>query len=189
MEMNSKTAIEPRGNADPAPDRAGRITSRRQFLKGTSLALPAVMTLHSGAAQAITSITCGAKALASGQSASCVITGDDGFLRQTVITYNGTKLNRKNQRVPLQPAVATYFAGQESVGGTLVPCYRDFHGNKVTDTTLVDTTTTCGTRRAIVHIDATNGGIRAVGASTPPSNCIVTSAAGLCMASLAAHGG
>ena len=193
MEKNSNTDIELSNDSGHSADKAqARITSRRQFLKGTSLALPAVMTLHSGTAQAITSITCGAKAYAAQQSASCVTTGSDGCYRLPVNCYDklvSKKVNGKTVKVG--NGTPTYFLGKKPSGtGGVVDCWRDMSGAEVLDTTVINKSgSPCGTRQAIVHISCKDGSIQAVGSGTTPTNCIITSAAGLCMASLIARGG
>lgn len=193
MENNSNTDIELSNDSGQTASKAtARTTSRRQFLKGTSLALPAVMTLHSGTAQAITSITCGAKALAAQQSATCLTTGSDGRYRLSVNCYDKLVTKKINGKtVKVGNGTPTYFLGKKPSGtGGVVDCWRDMSGNEVLDTSLVNKSgSPCATRQAIVHISCKDGSIQAVGSSTAPTNTIITSAAGLCMASLIARGG
>lgn len=164
-------------------DRAPR-PGRRHFLKGTALALPAAMTLTPGTAQALASVTCGQKALDSNLSAPVLVTDADDQMRQSVDVYDQMELVTDGQgNTSLQPnGVPTYFFDNvQSV-------WRDVAGTSLGAGVPSDRgPAPIATRLAIVHIDATDGSPRSVGAGTAPSNAIITSAAGLCMTSLMGH--
>ena len=153
------------------------------------MALPAVMTLHSGAAQAVTSITCGDKGIAAGATALHLIippTPDDGFMRSQVQLYDqmvpGTDMYGNPTTLPSN--VPTYYSGIKNGQ----PIWR-----LVTDGTELPGQPSDLNQQpnlpqpfgfAVVHISADDGSIAAVGSPYNPSNSIVTSAAGACMASL-----
>jgi hypothetical protein len=67
---------------------------RRRLVKGTALALPAIITLPRAEAQAMVSVTCRAKEGAAGDGttdgATVVTTTDDGYARQIVNVYEST---------------------------------------------------------------------------------------------------
>lgn len=184
MDKTAETIPSPAvDGTDATVIEGARLRARRQFLKGTSLALPAVMTLHSQAVQAVTSITCGQKALDSGITVPCVSSTDDGCLRQVVTCYD--KLIKVNKKM-VGNGTNTYFQGLAP--GSPSPVWRHMNGSLVPDSEVqyINTKDMRGkTTRAICHISAIDGSLVAVGSPTNPTNCIVTSATGACMASLA----
>lgn len=180
----------------PIPENAAanaKRLARRKFLTGTAMALPAVMTLTPGSAMAMTSITCGQKALDSGATATCLLKPpsncNDGKFRLPVKLHD--KLVWDSTAKRMKPnGVATYFEGMKD--GNSV--WRKCSTGAVASTSMP---TDCNpnpqlatpTGYAIVHITADAGKIKHVGSPTNPSNCIITSAAGACMASLAYRSG
>jgi len=190
IEPNSTDQVD--ADVQPVEERA-RLAARRKFLKGTSLALPAVMTLTSGTAQAMGSLTtCGTRARDSNLAVPAVlIEGDDLYLRQSVEVFDqviqvddGTG---GGGTIPQPNGIPTYFFDPEvskwrTVSGAFV--------NPSTNPDLVPPTdrgpVAIAVRNAIVHIDAENGEQVAIGSPSNPPNAIITSAAGLCLASLTA---
>jgi len=160
---------------------------RRNFLKGTSLVLPVAMTITPGTAQALASITCGQKALDSPMTAANLVSSEDEFLRYQVTVYDQMVEETINNVVTMVPNnEPTYFRDtvtnewRNVTGAVEGPAGADDNADPKPD----DIGTTTYTRFAIVHIDATDGSPVAVGSGSAPSNAIITSAAGLCMASL-----
>jgi len=69
---------------------------RRRLVKGSTLALPAIITLHySGAAAAASAVNCVTKNANAQPSlpANAAISGTDSLLREPVITYQDTDVN------------------------------------------------------------------------------------------------
>lgn len=181
-ETIQSTAID---GTDATAIEGARLRARRQFLKGTSLALPAVMTLHSQAVQAVTSITCGQKALDSNITVPSVTSTDDGCLRHVVRVCQGLTYDKKSKSW-VGDGKDSYFQGLAP--GSPNPVWRRMDGSLVSsdDEKYIDKNDNRNrTTRAIVHISATDGSVVAVGSAYNPTNCIVTSATGACMASLA----
>ncbi|MGR8921566.1 MAG: hypothetical protein ACU85V_18275 [Gammaproteobacteria bacterium] len=183
----------------PEQDKAS-LLARRQFLKGTSLALPAVMTLTPGAAQAMVSITCGQKALDSDLTAECLLVPpdntDDGMYRMPVTLYDrlvaeldehgNPKLDANGNPVLVPTGEATYFMGLSNGETVWRDCSSGLPlGTEDPDDLNSSPNLMYPTGYAIVHIDAENGEIVSVGSPDNPSNAVITSAAGACMASLA----
>ncbi len=178
--MNTESSSNDQGGLGHAADTEGaRIRARRNFLKGTSLALPAAMTLTPGTAQALASITCGQKALDSNLTATALVSDDDGLYRQSVDVYDRLipGVDGNNNPVMVPNNIPTYFLD------TVQAIWRDAGGAAI-GAEPADKGPNVVTMLAIVHIDATNGAPVAVGSGTNPTNAIITSAAGACMASL-----
>jgi hypothetical protein len=172
----------------PADQAPGRPT-RRRFIKGSSLALPAVMTLHSHSAQALVSITCGQKALDTGETAVPVIDigEDDDHLRENVVVYDElfeeTVENNGEEETVLVPDGQAKFFRDDYAN-----VWRDVSGNSLGESMPQSCNYVeggVGHKRAIIHISANDGAPVSCGAHTPPTeDAIITSAAGACMASL-----
>jgi len=84
-------------NTRPDDAHGPAATSRRKFLKGTSVALPAVMTLHSGTALAATSLGCGGQGNLA-QNAPVLVdpatNPHDPYMRKLVGLYPKIELKR-----------------------------------------------------------------------------------------------
>lgn len=185
----------PEASTTPTAGGDERVESRRRFLKGTTLALPVVTTLTPGAAQALTSMTCGDKALLDGGlTPDFLLTppnSDDGHYRLPVVVYDReVPLDDGNGNITMvgneEP---TYFSGIDQGQ----PVWRSFVDGSVVSTEdppdLRNPPDISLTGYAIVHVSATDGSTVSVGAKDSPPNAIVTSAAGACMNSLAMHQG
>ncbi len=61
--------------------------TRRRFLKGTTLALPAVVTLHAGAALANSSLGCGGQGNLTQFNVPVVVTTQDTYMRESVTLF------------------------------------------------------------------------------------------------------
>ena len=103
-------------------------TTRRTFLKGTTLALPAVITLHSGAALANLSISNCVTQRQGVMPLPCVPATDPNFLRMSVPVYR--RLKSKNQLDPSSPA-AVYFEGKDMIGGVLTRVIRNISDGQI----------------------------------------------------------
>ena len=161
--------------------------SRRRMLKLGAAALPAAMTLHSGAVQAMTSITCGTKSKDSGQTAPCITDYEDGWMRLPCDTYNQKTWCKDIYGKWSYQASGSAYYYKGSCNGLdqwrYCSNYSDCGSSAPND---------CGdkvgSKLGLVQIDCTDGHIVAVGApcgSVP--NCVITSAAGNCMHSLQQH--
>ena len=173
------------GAADESVGDMARVRSRRNFLKGTSLALPAAMTLTPGTVQALASVTCGQKALDSNLTAPVWIAdgADDGLYRFDVDVHDKLVPGVDGQGNPIMVpnGTPTYFI--DTVQGV----WRDSTGGITDPQPPEDLGGPVAIKRAIVHINAVDGAPVACGSGSNPPNAIITSAAGACMASLAAH--
>lgn len=183
----------------PAP--AAR-TSRRRFLKGTAIALPAVMTLNTASAAALarTSLHCGQPLT----HAPCppLRFERDNFFRDRVKCYDRlVAVTDRRGRVSGYTAngVPTYFEGLR--GSDQEPCWRYVsNGNEVpaseqpfinapTNLRSLDPTRSrrAGPTRegyAIVHFSAQDGRVVAVGEPHAPPDALMTSLSGACLKSL-----
>jgi hypothetical protein len=204
---NNETA-RPADRAPGAPNAA-----RRGFLKGTSLALPAVVSLHSGTALANTSLGCGGMGnLPQNYSKVCEDSYSpppDNRMRKPVkcyrkLTKSGSKWSVVNEPAGTNPAY--YFRG--ITPGVAGKCWRKVSdGTRITNRGELAALTRarvghssirnvanfdCGvTKYAIVHVSMHDGHIVAVGepCGTTVPGAIVTSWTGACMASLYGHKG
>lgn len=172
-------------------------TLRRRFLKGTGLALPAVVTLHSGAARAAVSLGCGGNGNVSQTGYAILTTQDhaDDRLRAAVELYRKVQVKSGGNaaNVPADWEVNTSDPGSYFQGNGV---WRKLDGSEVTGNELqalvalaatapTSTTIRTGTTRyAIVHVNTSNGSVAAIGSPDPIANAIVTSWTGACMASL-----
>lgn len=172
-------------------------TARRRFLKGTTLALPAVMTLHSVAAQAV--------ARSSTQCANNVPQSpvvhlrdrEDDYFRQKVACFDKLVYNKK-KKTWSRTGQATYFQGLNSTNQR--SCWRYVaNGDIVPDTEIPLINSAANPRRekasgvptnaiaqkyAIVHFSAIDGSVMAVGEPQTPVGCIMTSITMACLHSL-----
>ena len=184
-------------------------STRRHFLKGTTLALPAVVTLHSGTALAATSLGCGdfngnmqlyAKVLCDSNNPP-----EDNRFRVPVLLYR--KLEKttvtKKGKVTVTWNVVTgdlghYFIGKIGLTDTwrLVANGTPVTGDELAavkkaaishqDIKNVQFFATTTKKYAIAHVATQGGAIVAVGspANTQIQNAIVTSWTGACLTSL-----
>jgi len=186
------TDATPRQTGDDA-----RVAARRRFLKGTTLALPAVMTLHSVAAQA-TARSSGTQCANNVPQSPCVHLRDqpDDYFREKVacydkLTYNSTK------KIWTRNGVATYFQGINCTNqqqcwryvkdGTIVPTSEVPQINCATNVykkPSSSSTSTVTHKHAIVHFSAIDGCVMAVGEPQTPVGCIMTSISMACLNSL-----
>lgn len=180
-----------------AANRLPEGTLRRRFLKGTGLALPAVVTLHSGAARAAVSLGCGGNGNVSQTGYAILTTQDhaDDRLRAAVELYRKVQVKSGGNaaNVPADWEVNTSDPGSYFQGNGV---WRNLDGSEVTGNELqalvalaatapTSTTIRTGTTRyAIVHVNTSNGSVAAIGSPDPIANAIVTSWTGACMASL-----
>lgn len=180
-----------------AANRLPEGTLRRRFLKGTGLALPAVVTLHSGAARAAVSLGCGGNGNVSQTGYAILTTQDhaDDRLRAAVELYRKVQVKSGGNAasVPADWEVNTSDPGSYFQGNGV---WRNLDGSEVTGNELqalvalaatapTSTTIRTGTTRyAIVHVNTSNGSVAAIGSPDPIANAIVTSWTGACMASL-----
>ena len=165
------------------------LASRRRMLKLGAAALPVAMTLHSGAAQAMTSWTCGTKAQDSQDWLDCppaVTCTQDGWYRLPCDTYSQkTKCNLGGTTTWVDGTTGCYYVAKCNDGSSQWRNCRDFSqcsGSPPSD---------CGSQvnswLGLVQIDCTTGEVAACGIPHKYSNCIYTSAAGNCINSLQQH--
>lgn len=206
--------MDQHNNPSPDPSSGGSsesTQSRRRFLKGTTLALPAVVTLHSGAAQAATSIACSnvpppKYTKVCEDNYPC----QDNCMRVKVKCYKKMEWKKKNGNwkwvISETDTTPKYFQGKDADGksvwryvadGKCVPnnpptasngpCY-ELSG---VQNCYADQKFYCGESKdkyAICHVSLQTGYIKAVG--TPCEDydkipgCIVTSWQGACIASI-----
>ena len=173
-------------------------TTRRTFLKGTTLALPAVITLHSGAALANISVSQCVAQRANIAALPVISPNQDQLGRNLVDVYE--KLRKKTSGVgyEVDPEVARpyYFAGIENgadvvryiSSGLIVPTteYGEVNGSGFPNWLM---TPALPKQYAIVYYntDKIGGGtVVSVGSPTNPSptHASTVSAAGACITSL-----
>lgn len=197
-DLDTNTDATPPEQANP--DMA--LVARRRFLKGTTLALPAVMTLHSVAAQATaaTSISC-ADTISQAICIPIKPTQDD-FFRNKVPCYD--KLTKSTATVRGKTVTtytangqATYFEGINCIDqtkcwryvatGEIVPATEHELINCPTNVNAKPSPTTCvpiNQQYAIVHFSCVDGSVMAVGEPRTPVGCMMTSLSGACLKSL-----
>jgi hypothetical protein len=189
----NKDAVSPTGDgAEHA-----RVAARRRFLKGTSLALPAVMTLHSVSAQAQArqSAYCANDINQSAAQPTIPSTATDDYFRKSVNVY--AKLIDDGSGTYVSDGQPTYFLGSSGstdvwrkvADGQPVPTAEipfinaSINGLRATPTS--DPGSPLGTVKAIVHFDSTSGAVVSVGAPNGENlNAMVTSLTGACLHSL-----
>ena len=177
-------------------------STRRHFLKGTTLALPAVVTLHSGTALAATSLGCGAfngntqdyvKVLCDSNNPP-----EDNRFRVPVLLYRKLTKSGGQWGVADKNGPGHYFNGKVGTidnwrfvaDGTLViePEKDAVILAAIQDRSIVDVASfnTKTTKYAIAHVATQGGAIVAVGTpvNTPVTSAIVTSWTGACLTSL-----
>lgn len=192
--------METRNEHSPATEAAHQAPSpsaeRRRFLRGTSLALPAVVSLHSGTARAATSIGCGGEGNVAqdGYDILTDVDHQDERLRAAVELYRLVQLKASgdsgnpNDWEIVAGDPGSYFLGQD--GGT--PVWRRLDGSLVEDDELAALEAlkneaaikTGTTKYAIVHVSTADGSVTAIGSAEAQLGSIVTSFTGACMASL-----
>ena len=175
---------------------------RRRFLKGTTLALPAVMTLHSVAARATeiarTSLNCANNV----PQNPCVHlrTQPDDYFRKKVACYDKltkTWNSQKRKYVYTASGQATYYQGIRCTDqatcwryvstGEIVPSSEYEYINCPTNTNAQPSPSTCTPTKycyAIVHFSSADGSVMGVGEPTTPVGCMMTSLSGACLKSL-----
>lgn len=188
----------------------GGLTSRRKFIKGASLVLPAVVTLHNGTALAATSIGCGGMGNIP-QSYANVLTKTyapppDNLFRVSVEIFSTLKLTTQSTGKAWLPdptdANKFYF---RATGSSDNGKWRRQDGTEVVNDginfdqagdgelsalisklpSLKITPKQC--RYAIAHISTSDGTLVAVGLpinTPPPGGSIITSWTGACIASI-----
>ena len=173
-------------------------TTRRTFLKGTTLALPAVITLHSGAALANISVSQCVTQRANIAALPVISPNQDQLGRNLVDVYE--KLRKKTSGVgyEVDPEVARpfYFAGIENkvdvvrfMDGTIIPKSEEKFVNASRFPNYVAGSLRLPQQYAIVYYntDKIGGGtVVSVGSPTNPSpgHASTVSAAGACITSL-----
>jgi len=199
--MDHEKIDQAAGGADATQ---AQVASRRRFLKGTSLALPAVMTLHSvsAQAQARSSAYC---ANDTRQSGFAPLTDEqDDYFRNSVAVYDTlVKQPAGSQKPYLGDGIIAFFAGKDSNGKDVI---RDLNGNVVTNPLALDhnnpnqatqsvnypgnpnyvaPTPAFDNQLAIVLFDSQSGAVVSVGEPTATSGLtMVTSLTGACLHSL-----
>ena len=133
---------------------------RRRLVKGTTLALPAIMTLRSGSALAATSLTCAVREGAAGNGTTggaTVVTTTDGtdYVRQTVTVYDSTG-NTGTPKYYFDSVMNVY--RDYTTGANLGATAPTDLGNQLTGTTYY----------ALAFVDGT-GTVVALGPGTVPS--------------------
>jgi len=191
-----ETKTEQRPAAEAAPQVTAPLADRRRFLRGTSLALPAVVTLHSGTARAATSLGCGGQGNVA-QNGFAVLTDsdhEDERLRAAVELYRlvqlkdgGTPANTSDWEI-VSGDPGSYFQGQDGdtsvwrrLDGTLVDGYELAALEALKNEASIMTGTT---KYAIVQVSTADGTVTAIGSPDVQVGSIVTSFTGACMASL-----
>jgi hypothetical protein len=183
----------------PAPQAHGQVAARRRFLKGTTLALPAVMTLHSVAAQATarSSLSCANQI----PQSPCMHLRPqpDDYFREKVACYGKLKKVRINRKLVFSPASLTTAVYYEGIRPTdQQKCWRFVSNGAIvtapSELELINCPgnvnaprATCGPinhQHAIVHFSAIDGQVMAVGEPQTPVGCMMTSLSGACLKSL-----
>ena len=174
-----------------------RIATRRRFLKGTSLALPAVMTLHSVAARA-TALSSGTQCANNVPQSPCVHirSQPDDYFREKVACYDKLVYN-STRKIWTRNNTATYFQGinctdQQACwryvsNGSIVPSTEVPQINCATNISRKQSSssaTPVNHQYAIVHFSAIDGCVMAVGEPQTPVGCIMTSISMACLNSL-----
>jgi len=202
--MDHEKIEQAAGTSGEPPAAKGQVSSRRRFLKGTSLALPAVMTLHSVAAQAQarSSAYC---ANDTQQSGFAPLTVDqDDYFRHSVAVYDTLVKKVQGQTVVYEgDGIIAFFAGKDSDGtdvirkldGSVVPEPLVLDGNNLNQATksvnyplnpnYVPPKQSFDNQFAIVLFDSQSGAVVSVGEpSTTLGVTMVTSLTGACLHSL-----
>jgi hypothetical protein len=188
-ESNGDAGASARDDADRA-----RTTARRRFLRGSSLALPAVMTLHSVSAQVQAATSAYCRNDIDQSAAQPVISGTDDYFRKSVNVY--AKLVDDGSGNYVSDGQPTYFLGSSGstdvwrmvADGQPVPdpelplVNANINGARATTT---DPGSPVAAANAIVHFDSTSGTVVSVGAPNGENlNAMVTSLTGACLHSL-----
>mgnify|MGYP001258131669 CR=1 FL=1 len=184
--------------SDASPD--ARVAARRRFLKGTTLALPAVMTLHSVAAQA-TARSSGTQCANNVPQSPCIHLRDqpDDYFRQKVACYS--KLNYDSvKKIWRSNNTATYFQGINCTNQQ--QCWRYCSDGSIVPNTEIpqincatnvykkpssSSTSPISYKHAIVHFSAIDGSVMAVGEPQTPVGCIMTSITMACLNAITGH--
>lgn len=206
---SNKAAATPAG-ADAAQ---ARLAGRRRFLKGSSLALPAVMTLHSVSAQAQARQSAYCANDVDQSAATPVIEGTDDYFRKSVNVYaklvdggatlatsdkNNTKKLETLQSELVSDGKPTYFLGSQGASDVWryvadgapvpageIPFINAGGGLNPQRANTADPGNPVGTMNAIVHFDSTSGAVVSIGAPSGENfNAMVTSLTGACLHSL-----
>ena len=191
-----------------APAVLGGLASRRKFLKGASLTLPAIVTLHNGTALAATSLGCGGMENMPQTYANVLLDEanyhvTDNLFRVRVEICKALKLNTTSHNWEADTdQTKGYF--QDTFSGTNI--WRNLDGTLVVNkSTMVDNNgrgelaaliagvvpnnkySPSRFKYAIAHVSKLSGNILAVGTpigGTPPLNTVITSWTGACLTSI-----
>ena len=190
-----------------APAVLGGLTSRRKFLKGATLTLPAIVTLHNGTALAATSLGCGGMENMPQTYANVLLDErgyhlTDNLFRVKVEICKALILSTAKPLTwgPDPSLTKGYF--QDTFSGANV--WRNLDGTLVVNTPGVVDSNNRGKYDALVfgihfqytpskfnfaiaHVSKTTGNILAVGTplnGAPPPNSVITSWTGACLTSI-----
>jgi len=186
-------------NREPAASQR-QVASRRRFLKGTSLALPAVMTLHSVSAQAVARSSAYCANDVDATAAPHLTSSQDSYFRNQVEVFS--KIISNGNGGYTSNGTATYFLG--SVGGSAkwrlvasgdiipdeeIPFVNAPANINVLRIVPIETVpvNVFPQQYAIVHFDNQSGAVISVGAPLAEVNlgtAMVTSLTGACLHSL-----
>ena len=168
----------------PSPDNAA---TRRRFLKGTTLALPVVMTLNSVAAQttARSSLSCAEKDPPT--NVPNLTEAPDGWYRQEV------KLARRkvdedddngdgDDDDDCEDSEAKYFKGMTCGSSTLV--WMNLDGTIANPQTGISEKGCDQKRYALCHFSSADGSLLGYGETAACAGSFITSASGACLKSL-----
>ncbi len=186
-------------------------TGRRNFIKSTSLALPAIVTLQSGTALAATSYGCGGNGNISQTYAQVLVDGyppSDNRLRGKVTLCRALTYSKSKKEWSVSTGNAgSYFLGKDSTGD----CWRYLDGKPVLDGSKAEekfltavkmaamndprikncaSFKTTNVKYAIAHVSVSDGSVVAIGhpdPKNPPMNAMCTSWTGACLASIYGH--
>jgi hypothetical protein len=97
-------------NSEPAEAQTeAHGATRRRFLKGTTLALPAVVTLHTGTALANTSLGCGGQGNLTQLNVPVVVTTKDAYMRESVTLFPQFTIDTPNLKIRSVAAPTPFF--------------------------------------------------------------------------------
>lgn len=175
---------------DPAPSLENAAT-RRRFLKGTTLALPVVMTLNSVAAQAArSSLSCAQKDPPANVPKN-LTSAPDGWFRQEV-TLASRKVPKDDKHGKndgdddddddCEDSEALYFKGMQCGDSNLV--WMNLDGTIANTQTGISEKGCQQKRYALCHFSSVNGRLLGYGETAACAGSFITSASGACLKSL-----
>ncbi|MBI2799549.1 MAG: hypothetical protein HYX63_04590 [Gammaproteobacteria bacterium] len=200
----------PEHTAADAPAVLGGLASRRKFLKGASLTLPAIVTLHNGTALAATSLGCGGMENMPQTYANVLLDEanyhvTDNLFRVRVEICKALKLStakdgNKSWGIDTDPTKGYFkdtFSGANiwrNLNGSLVvnaPGVVDSGNHGELDALVLGLVpnkyTPSRFKFAIAHVSKRTGNILAVGTpvgGAPPLDSVITSWTGACLTSI-----